>query len=610
LSAARPWTRRATALALLLTALVLVPAPSAVVVAADRQLQVLVMYSTRRDAQIALVGERELPRRLEDGLGGRLDYYAEFIDPARFADPEYEAALATFLSRKYEDHRFQLLIAMGDGATVFLDRYRRVFTGAPPVVFFGASRTTARPANATGVVSEMNLTGTVTLAAALDPALRHVFAVSGADVADRKTADVAWTALARFKPGLDVVFLTGLPTKELEDKLRALPPHSMVFYLVVDQDGAGEFFHPLKYLERVVAAANAPTYSWVDSTLGLGVVGGMMKIQEEQIRAVSDLALRVLRGESADAIPVSYADLNVNQVDWRQLRRWGLSESRLPAGTVVAFRNPSAWERYRLYILSAVILLLAQTALIMGLLIQGRRRRKAEQRLIESQVQLRASYDRIHDLGSRLIEAQETERAHIARELHDDVGQQLALVEMDVRLLEGSDTPHATIVVELLARVQSVGRSLRDLSHRLHPAKLRLIGLVVALKGLRSEMSHSGIDIAFTHDSVPPLLPADLTLCLFRVAQEALQNAVKYSHARRVSMHLAGTPAGLTLTIQDDGQGFDVAAAWGKGLGLVSILERVEAIDGRLDIESTPGTGTRLHVSAPLAADRAGTVAV
>jgi signal transduction histidine kinase len=132
------------------------------------------------------------------------------------------------------------------------------------------------------------------------------------------------------------------------------------------------------------------------------------------------------------------------------------------------------------------------------------------------------------------------------------------------------------------------------------PAKLRLLGLVAALQALRLELSHSGIAIAFTHHDVPTTLSADLTLCLFRVVQEALQNAIKYSQAGEVSVHLAGSRHGLTLSVVDDGVGFDVEVAWSKGLGLVSMKERLEAIGGSLDIRSDPDVGTRLEATVPL----------
>jgi signal transduction histidine kinase len=577
----------------------------------DHQRQILVVYSTRRDAQVALVGERDLPRLLEDGVGGRLDYYAEFIDPARFLDSGYQAALGEFLRLKYVDHQFDLVVAVGDDALKFVGANRGVFAGSPPLVFYGTSPRDARPANSTGVIAEYRLSDSVTFAASLDPQLAHVFVVSGADAVDLNFEAVAREQLRPLASRLDLVYLTGLPVTSLEDRLRTLPAHSAVYYLAVNQDSTGQFYHPLQYLDRVLAVANAPTYSWVDSTIGRGIVGGSLKSQGAQVAAVADMSLRVLRGEAADTIPVAFPNLNVSELDWRQLKRWGLSESKVPSGTTVLFREPTTWERYRAYILSAIALLLAQTALIAGLLVQRSQRRRAEERLVESQARLKTSYDRIRDLGARLLYAQETERAHIARELHDDVSQQLALIEMDVKLLGNSGaTPDPDLATEALSRVQDVGRSVRDLSHRLHPAKLRLIGLVGALKGLQSEMSHGGIEVTFTNDQVPASLPPHLTLCLFRVAQEALQNALKYSGARRVALRLAGDAGRLVLTATDDGVGFDVGAAWGKGLGLISMRERVEAIGGGLHIESAPGTGTRLEASIPLGPTRADSVAV
>ena len=112
--------------------------------------------------------------------------------------------------------------------------------------------------------------------------------------------------------------------------------------------------------------------------MGRGIVGGSLKDQTEQLDALGRLALRVLSGESAEGIPVSSPNLNVRQVDWRQLRRWGISESRVPQGTRVLFKEPSVWDRYKVYILAAAAVLVAQSLLIAGLLLQRRMRRQAE----------------------------------------------------------------------------------------------------------------------------------------------------------------------------------------------------------------------------------------
>jgi signal transduction histidine kinase len=152
---------------------------------------------------------------------------------------------------------------------------------------------------------------------------------------------------------------------------------------------------------------------------------------------------------------------------------------------------------------------------------------------------------------------------------------------------------------ETLRRARDVAKSVHDLSHRLHPAKLRLIGLVAALNGLQRELSQPDLPITFTHENVPATLSPEITLCVFRVVQEALQNAIKYSRARHVSVQLSGTPTALTLVIADDGVGFDVEKNWGKGLGLISISERLEAIGGAVQIRSAPGAGTRLEITVP-----------
>jgi signal transduction histidine kinase len=276
----------------------------------------------------------------------------------------------------------------------------------------------------------------------------------------------------------------------------------------------------------------------------------------------------------------------------------------VPVGTVVRFRTPSAWDRFAPYLVAAAMLVFAQSALIGGLLIQRSRRRQAESDLLTNQIELRQSYEQIRSLGARLLNAQETERARVARDLHDDISQQMALLEIDLEQLAGVVNGDADgLMQDTLLRAQEIGRSVHDLSHRLHPAKLRLIGLVAALQGLRRELSLQNIEISFNHKNVPPVIPEELALCLFRIVQEALHNAIKYSQGRHVTVDLRGGTSGLALTVSDDGVGFDVSANWRKGLGLISMRERLEAVGGSLEIHSTPGAGTRLEVAVPLRGD-------
>jgi signal transduction histidine kinase len=568
---------------------------------AEEQKRVLVLYAARRDAQIAIVGDRELPRLLARGLPAGLDYYSEYLDLVRSEDPTYQAGFRDYLLVKYSGIRFDVVVAMQDTALDFVEANRDELFPETPVVF--VSMTDRRPAvaNETGLRAKPQLGATLELATALQPDVRQVYVVTGASNTDKVYEKLAREQLKPFQSRFAVTYLAGLPMRELEGRLATIPPNSMVFFVMVYQDGEGDNFHPLESLERVTRVANAPVYSWVDSAMDRGILGGSLRVQTLQAEEVATLALDVLRGANAGSIPVRTPQLHEAQVDWRQLRRWRIPESRLPAGTRVLFREPTIWSRYQFYVLGALALLVAQSALIAGLLIQRTRRRQAEEQVRGREGELRSSYERIRDLGARLLNAQESERARIARELHDDISQQMALLQIDLELLGGTAQGDAVAMADdAVNRAQDIARSVHELSHRLHPAKLRLMGLVSALKGLQRELSQSGLTVTFTHDPIPATLPAELTLCLFRIAQEALQNAAKHSGTARVAVRLGHAANGLALAVEDEGVGFDVSAGWRRGLGLISMRERLEAFGGTLMIHSAPGAGTRVEATVPL----------
>jgi signal transduction histidine kinase len=580
--------------------------PVEAAVADDRQKQILVLYSTRRDAQIAVVGDRELPRMLDEGLPQGLDYYSEYIDRARFPDPEYQQAFGDFLRLKYKGQRFDLIIAMSDLALQFIDKTRSELFRETPIVFFSDSLATRRVANSTGVIAELAFSGTVALAVELQPDIRQIFVVSGTEAGDKVFEREARSQLQSFEPRLTVTYLSGLPTEELESRLATLPDHSMVYFLLVTQDGTGENFQPLAYVDRVTAVASAPTYSWVDSAMDHGIVGGSLKSQEAQTAAVARLALRVLHGERADIIPLSSSDLNVRQVDWRQLRRWGISEARVPAGTIVRFREPSAWARYKAYIVSAAALLLAQAALIGGLLVQRRRRRQVELKLLVS----RAEVSRIN---ARLLGAEENERLRIARELHDDIGQRMALLTMELdglgQVLPLAATDLSIGIRALSNQARELARDIQTASHDLHSSKLDYLGLVAASADVCRGMSEQqNIDIQFSSHGISDHVPADVAFCVFRVLQEAVNNAVKHAGARHVTVALRDGGDEIRLEVVDDGIGFDPDAAMtSPGLGLISMRERLSLVRGDMIIESRPGRGATIRASVPLS--RAGGLA-
>ena len=584
-----------------LTATVLGPAAAR---ADERQKQVLVLFSTGRSAQFAVVAERNLPSLLFHGMDEGVDYHSEYIESPMFSRPEYPNAYLDSLSLKYQGHAFDLVVAVGGLACEFLASNRAVLFPDTPVVFYDIEPPRNRMPNSTGLVNELHFDRSLDLAVALQPDLKHVYVVSGASASDGENEQRARRQFLPLAARLDFTYFSGLVTRDLEARLRTLPPHSAVFVVLVTVDGAGQNVQQMDYLSRIASVANAPAYSWVDAAVDAGIVGGSRRDQLAETRAIATLAIRVLQGTRADDIPVSSPDLDVKQVDWRQLRRWGISEARVPAGTRVLFREPGLLDRYRGYLIGSLVLLLTQSALIAALLVQQGKRRKTELELRASQTHLRASYDRIQHLGRRLLHEQEEERARVARELHDDVCQQLGCLVLELEILRREDQ-HRRKADRVLAGVvdlaQDAMKSLRDLSHQLHSAKLQMVGLVSAIRGLANDLSGPDLRIAFSHEAVPAGLPDDVALCLFRVVQEALRNVVKHSAATQASVHLRGEEHGLALSITDNGVGFDVDDIRTKGLGLLSISERLQSVGGRLDIWSRPGSGTQLEIVVPIA---------
>ena len=232
-------------------------------------------------------------------------------------------------------------------------------------------------------------------------------------------------------------------------------------------------------------------------------------------------------------------------------------------------------------------------------------RREAEAELRESEAALRKSHRQNQELAGRLITAQELERARIARELHDDVGQRLASFSIALgtlrRRLPGAPQPVHDELAGLQRETVTLGNDLRSLSHELHPALLEHLGLVDALRRRCEEVSaESGVTVALDVTSELGPVPDEVALCLYRVAQEALRNVVNHAQARSARVELSRQNGRVAMRITDDGRGFEPGmAASHRGLGLISLDERVRMLAGTLAIESSPHIGTTVSVTVP-----------
>jgi PAS domain S-box-containing protein len=213
----------------------------------------------------------------------------------------------------------------------------------------------------------------------------------------------------------------------------------------------------------------------------------------------------------------------------------------------------------------------------------------------------------LEKMGGKLIEAQEEERSRIARELHDDICQRLALLSMELEQANrgSTDSVSSLKIEEIRRHCAQIAGDVQALSHRLHSSKLEYLGLAAAIRSFCREFSQQhDVTVQFVDENVPGFLPRDVSLSLFRVTQEALQNALKHSGERRFAVSLRGLANEIQLEVSDNGAGFDVEGAKpDRGLGLVSMEERVHLVHGMFTIESVANSGTKILVRVPLVAE-------
>jgi signal transduction histidine kinase len=579
--------------------------PSAAASEPDTPKLVVVLYPHGSDGAPGILQiNRAIKSIFASEAPWRIEICNEYIAAVRLRDGDFKQAQVSFLRQKYAGRKVDLVIAATSTSLDFLLEHRDELFPSVPVVFATADQreVTAHllPPDVIGVPIRKDLDGTLDLALRLHPDTRRVFVVAGSATFDAHWESEARRTFRSYEGRLEFVYLTGLPMDELLGRVAGLPEQSIVYYIHITQDSTGKPFVAAEALERLAARANAPIYGFSETYVGRGIVGGRVFNHETEGTKAARLGLRILAGAKPETIPLPEMSENTAMFDWQQLRRWGVSEESLPPGSIVRHKEPTIWDVYKWHIVGTVSLCVVEALLIAGLLIQRGMWRRAMGSLRESRRELQL-------LSGRLLEAQEVERRRIARELHDDLNQSLALLSLELELL-AQDPPTSAAEVadrmqELSARVKELSSAVHDLSHQLHPSRLEQLGLVTALDELCKEVAHGhDLDVKFTHHPEPGPIPPDAALCLYRIVQEALGNVVKHSGSHHALVELSGAVGSIRLRVTDDGVGFEPGTVAGSGLGLVSMRERLHLVGGQIAIDSRPAGGTRIDVRVPVAA--------
>lgn len=526
-----------------------------------------------------------------------------------------------YLTATLAGHTLDLIVAVGGPAIVFAHQNHERLFPATPLIYasvdsrFLSGRTLA--ANETAIAGRVDMSKVVANMLVLLPDTRNVFVVIGTSPLEQFWRGELGRELERFRDRLTFQWADDLSFAETKDRAATLPPHSAILFPILSIDGNGVLQSQDLALTELHAVANAPIFGIYDFQVGRGIVGGPLLSMSGNARNTADAAVRILNGEPAGQIHVPLEEHGRPTYDWRELRRWGIDETRLAAGSVVQFRPPSVWDEYKGYIVGGISVVALQSMLIGGLLVQRSRRRRTERALRESErhsreseAALRQSYEQNQHLAGRLISAQDAERARIARDLHDDVSQQLAGLSIafsglqhDLRELplgENIEQDLRTFQQRTTAVVQNV----RHLSHDLHPTVLRHAGLVASLSSHCADLQriHRTV-VTCSAEGDFEAISAEASLCLYRIAQEALRNVMAHAAATRTDVHLLCADAHAEMTVADNGKGFivDDAAGRGKGLGLVSIIERAKLAGGTVSVASEVTKGTRVSARIPFA---------
>jgi signal transduction histidine kinase len=529
--------------------------------------------------------------------------YVEYMDANRMDWGRDFETLYDVYHRKYAHLKFDVICTTDGEAFQFVRMYGdRLFRGTP-VVFSGINYVKlsdlAGTMPVTGVNEEADLRANIELILRLHPRTKQIVFINESTPTGQRVRDEFSRVIPSFEKSIDFLVLDNVDTRYLLSVVGALPSTSIILYGAFGRDAAGRIFDYREIISLIARSSPVPIYSPWDFNLGHGIVGGVMTTGYSQGEAAGRLASRVLHGGRTANIPVVMASPKAYLFDYERLKHFRIAKELLPRGSTLINHPESFVERYRRAIAVVTVTIVGLLAVITVLTINIRQRKVTEAKLKASRTELRG-------LAWRLAEAEDAERKRISRELHDEIGQNLTLLGLNLSVLKSVIGREKIDGIgqrmsDSVALVKQTTERVRNLMNKLRSPVLDDYGLGPAMDlYARQWTERTGINLIIRSSAPAPRLPAPVENALFRIFQESLTNVVKHADASQVIVTTTAKKGTFVFSIEDNGRGYDTMAGGQRGWGLIGMKERAEAVSGTCRIRSGPGLGTHVTVEVPL----------